>query len=51
MLKILVGEETLQHSTSNIFISYEVKFVSSYDEFIDASYEKDYDLYILNLYY
>jgi len=51
MFKILVGEETLRHSTSNIFTSYEVDFVSSYDEFMDASYEKDYDLYILNLYY
>jgi len=51
MFKILVGEETLRHTTSNIFASYEVDFISSYDEFIDASYEKEYDLYILNLYY
>ena len=51
MFKIVVGEETLRDTTSNIFASYEVDFISSYDEFIDASYEKDYDLYILNLYY
>ena len=51
MFKILVGEETLRDSTSNIFASYDVDFISSYDEFIDASYEKKYDLYILNLYY
>ena len=51
MFKILVGEETLKHSTSNIFASYQVDFISSYDEFINASYEKNYDLYILNLYY
>ena len=51
MFKILVGEETLRHSTSNIFATYEVDFISSYDEFIDATYKKDYDLYILNLYY
>jgi len=51
MFKILVGEETLKHTTNNIFAYYEVDFVNSYDEFIDASYEKDYDLYILNFYY
>ena len=51
MFKILVGEETLRHSASNIFATYEVDFISSYDEFIDATYKKEYDLYILNLYY
>jgi len=51
MFKILVGEETLRDTMSNIFISYEVDFISSYNEFLDASYEKEYDLYILNLYY
>ena len=51
MFKILVGEETLKHSTNAIFAPYDVDFISSYDEFLDASYKKDYDLYILNLYY
>jgi len=51
MFKILVGEETLKYSTSNIFSSYEVDFISSYNELLDASYEKSYNLYILNFYY
>jgi len=51
MFKILVGEDMLKHSTSGIFTTYEINFINSYDEFIDATFKKEYDLFILNLYY
>lgn len=51
MFKILVGEESLRLTTSALFSSYNVDFISSLDELMEATYKKTYDLYILNLYY
>jgi DNA-binding response OmpR family regulator len=51
MYKILIGEDTLRGLTETIFSSYEVDFISSYDQFLDVTYTKKYDLYILNLFY
>jgi DNA-binding response OmpR family regulator len=50
MLKILIGEDTLDKNHT-IFYPYDVDSINSYDEFMEASFNKNYDLYILNIYY
>ncbi len=51
MFKILIFEESLNYQVNTIFINYDVDIVNSVDEFIDATYSKDYNLYLINFLY
>ncbi len=50
MFKILIYELSLAHQLKNIFLRYNVDVVSDDEAFINATYEKNYHLYILNFY-
>ncbi len=51
MFKILICEASLNEQALNLFTNYEVKIVNSAEEFLDATYTENYDLYIVNFYY
>ena len=51
MFKILVCEESLQHSIDMLFPTFDVDIATNIDELFNLTFEKSYDLYIVNFYY
>jgi len=51
MFKILIFEESLSNGANAIFSRYDVDVATTSDEFVNATFEKEYDLYLVNFYH
>jgi len=49
MFKILICEESLSYSAKSLFLEYEYDIARDKEHFLNLTYEKSYDLYIIHM--